>query len=261
MRSQVSDRIEDSLPRRPGKPAGLSAVNKLGLLHDCSRRGAQSSSVPRWYCSFVQRYRCGRYRFTGQYAPRLIREICQIDPLTFPIEEETWFNKYEARNFGFERLNADWILSFDADERIAPDQIISMRAALSEGGADGYFTRWTTYTLGVDVADYKLSVFRKGFRSSGLVHENVQQHMRRKGGHAVWTDLIHLRHFLILTGWLSREISTSSDCSAQSTSSRLGTATIGFWVTRCSAKANPKPQNIGCARLRLAARVCFRSNV
>lgn len=127
--------------------------------------------------------------------PRLIREICQIDPLTFPIEEETWFNKYEARNFGFERLNADWILSFDADERIAPDQIISMRAALSEGGADGYFTRWTTYTLGVDVADYKLSVFRKGFRSSGLVHENVQQHMRRTGGHAVWTDLIHLRHF------------------------------------------------------------------
>ncbi len=127
--------------------------------------------------------------------PRLIRQICQIEPLTFPIEEETWFNKYEARNFGFERLNTDWILSVDADERIAPDQILTMRAALGESGADGYFTRWTTYAPGRNVADYKLSVFRKGFRSSGLVHENVQQDMRQKKARAVWTDLIHLHHF------------------------------------------------------------------
>lgn len=124
-----------------------------------------------------------------------VREICKTEPLSFPIEEENWFNKYEARNFGFERLNADWILSLDADERIAPAQILNMQAVLGEGDADGYFTRWTTYKAGSDIADYKLSVFRKGFRSSGLVHENVQQHMRHKGRRAVWTDLIHLRHF------------------------------------------------------------------
>lgn len=127
--------------------------------------------------------------------PRLIREVCNTDPLFFPIEEKNWFNKYEARNFGFARLNADWILSLDADERIDPAQILNMRSVLGEGDADGFFTRWTTYQAGGEIADYKLSVFRKDFRSSGLVHENVQQDMRLRGGRAVWTDLIHLRHF------------------------------------------------------------------
>ena len=126
---------------------------------------------------------------------RVIREICKTEALSFPIEEKNWFNKYEARNFGFARLNADWILSLDADERIDPAQILNVRSVLGDGEADGFFTRWTTYQDGREIADYKLSVFRKDFRSSGLVHENVQQDMRLRGGRAVWTDLIHLRHF------------------------------------------------------------------
>lgn len=126
---------------------------------------------------------------------RLIREICKTEALSFPIEEKNWFNKYEARNFGFARVNAEWILSLDADERIDPAEILNLRGALGDVDADGFFTSWTTYQDGGEIADYKLSVFRKNFRSSGLVHENVQQDMRHRGGHAVWTDLIQLRHF------------------------------------------------------------------
>ena len=126
---------------------------------------------------------------------RILKDTLGIESLTYPIDEPFSFDKYVARNLAFERVDADWILSLDADERIERSEIEKFRETLGREETDGYFTRWTTYNPGDEVEDYKLSVFRKGYRSTGLVHENVQQFMRQAGGRAGWTDFLHLRHY------------------------------------------------------------------
>lgn len=127
--------------------------------------------------------------------PYILKDAFGIESLTYTPRGPLWFDRHAARNIGFQRVDADWILSLDADERVDREGLESLRRVLGRETTDGYFARWTTYSPGEEVEDYKLAVFRKGFESTGLVHENVQQSVRQAGGRAEWTDLLHLRHY------------------------------------------------------------------
>lgn len=125
----------------------------------------------------------------------LLRRLTGKEPLVWPIDQETWFNKYQARNLAFKSVQAEWIFSMDADERISPAEIPALRAVIDSAVADGFFVPWTTHGANSTVEDYKLCAFRKGYQSRGLVHENVQHSLREAGARAIWTEAVDLRHF------------------------------------------------------------------
>lgn len=109
-----------------------------------------------------------------------------VAPMRYPIDRDFCFKQHEARNAGFEAVRAPWILSLDADERIARNELKTLIEHTFDPGVAGCFLKWITHSGGSALEDYKLALFRKGFKSLGLVHENVQQDMRARGGKAIW---------------------------------------------------------------------------
>ena len=59
----------------------------------------------------------------------------------------------------------------------------------------GYFCAWNTYVDGAVIEDYKLPLFRRDVRYTGLVHENAQQHLRRAGKSAEWLPEVAIEHY------------------------------------------------------------------
>lgn len=125
----------------------------------------------------------------------LLQDRFGITPHRGRLEERDCFSKCDARNQILSHVRHPWVLVLDADERITPEQTHAILSMEDDDSTSGYFCSWKTYVDGVVIDDYKLSLFRRGARYSGLVHENVQQHVRRSGGSAGWMENVVIAHY------------------------------------------------------------------
>jgi len=125
----------------------------------------------------------------------LLRERFGITPDHGRLDERQCYSKFEARNQLIAKTRHPWILFLDADERIARNEVSALLDAPDDPDASGYFCPWDTYINGAKIEDYKLSLFRREVRYSGLVHENTQQHMRRRGLTAAWREGMKIDHY------------------------------------------------------------------
>ncbi|MBN2333179.1 MAG: glycosyltransferase [Deltaproteobacteria bacterium] len=117
-----------------------------------------------------------------------------IQPVQFTLDHNRGIFISHARNYAYSLVKTPWILSLDADERIAADGVESIKGLpLSEQTA-GYFCSWNTPKGGILIEDYKLFVFRNGLRSTGSRHENMQYDIRHKGMRAEWVSEVKVLH-------------------------------------------------------------------
>ena len=124
----------------------------------------------------------------------VLRDRFGLDPLHGVLEERLCFAKFEARNRVIAQAKHPWILFLDADERITRAQAAALLGMADDPATSGYFCAWNTFIDGAVIEDYKLSLFRRDVRYSGLIHENPQQHVRRQGQHAGWLDALSILH-------------------------------------------------------------------
>jgi len=101
----------------------------------------------------------------------------------------------DVRNRGFAQLQSPWIMCLDADERIQRSQIERLVRSDREN-MDALFCLWKNSKSNVfSFEDYKCSLFRKGIQKRGLIHDNVQFEIRKRGLRAVWDDELQINHF------------------------------------------------------------------
>jgi len=124
----------------------------------------------------------------------LLRERFGIVPLAGELEERLCYAKFAARNQVIEHARHPWILFVDADERLSREHAQALLDLPEDATLDGYFCRWDTTIAGVVVEDYKLPLFRRDARYTGLIHENPQQDLRRRGRRAAWVPGVTLLH-------------------------------------------------------------------
>lgn len=133
---------------------------------------------------------------SGDGTPELLKRRFGITPLTGRLEEARCYCLSDLRNRAFNQVASPWILTLDADERIAPEALHRFRSMSHAPDVGGYFGRWTNHLEGAPpFEDYKLFLFRKGLRKRGLVHENVQIDIRERGQRALWLDGLEVAHF------------------------------------------------------------------
>ncbi len=125
----------------------------------------------------------------------LLQDRFGITPHLGALEERLCYSKCDARNQLLSHARHPWVLVLDADERITREQALTIRNMEESDSASGYFCAWTTYINDAAIEDYKLSLFRRDVRYSGLVHENAQQHLRRSGGSAAWLNEVTIAHY------------------------------------------------------------------
>lgn len=126
--------------------------------------------------------------------PQILQQRYGIKPVVRALDPALCHSKAPARNLAFERVDAPWILCLDADERLTQEGIACISALAEDAGHAGYFCAWNTYKNGAMIEDYKLPLFRKGLRSSGRVHENIQAAMRPAMLDAIWLDGVEISH-------------------------------------------------------------------
>jgi glycosyltransferase involved in cell wall biosynthesis len=127
--------------------------------------------------------------------PDLLRRYFGIEPAVGVLDEARCRSRSELRNQTYDLAEMSWILSLDADERVSPDALAHFRNMTHEPDVAGYFGRWVNYLNSEpEFEDYKLFLFRKGFRKYGFVHENVQYDVRRRGSRALWLDDLRVDH-------------------------------------------------------------------
>lgn len=125
----------------------------------------------------------------------LLRERYGIEPLRSALDSTNCNSKSPARNLGYEHCRSDWIIRIDADERLTAEDVATLRALEPDALTGGYFVEWLTHRGASATQDYKLLLFRKGVRSTGCAHENMQVDIRDRGLHAHWIDGLVLEHY------------------------------------------------------------------
>jgi glycosyltransferase involved in cell wall biosynthesis len=127
--------------------------------------------------------------------PEMLEQRFGISPLRGQLQASRCLCKSDLRNHAYAQSKADWILSIDADERVAPAAMQAVREAIRDKAPAGYFGAWINHLEGeADFEDYKLFLFRKGLNKRGLVHENVQVDLREKGLAAAWLPGFEVHH-------------------------------------------------------------------
>jgi glycosyltransferase involved in cell wall biosynthesis len=128
--------------------------------------------------------------------PDLLRRRYGIEPLTGTWDEARCYCLADLRNRSFERVDTPWILTLDADERISPEAVEGFLNMTHDRQVTGYFGRWINHLEGEpDFHDYKLFIFRQGFRTNGLIHENPQIDIRAHGQYALWLGGLDVHHY------------------------------------------------------------------
>lgn len=110
---------------------------------------------------------------------------------------EDVFSITAARNMALSKVQSDWILVLDADERLSPSDMMRIRSA-TEGGESAYILPWRNTRAGTIFDDYKLSLFRNGYHIhyEDFVHPNNQQSVRRAGLRAPVLEDVSILHSL-----------------------------------------------------------------
>ena len=127
----------------------------------------------------------------------LIRGITGKAAVPLSLDPANCHSLTPARNALYAQVKTDWILYFDADERLADGAGTALRTALAENATatDGYFGQWETFIDGEPgFEDYKLFVFRSHLRKRGFAHANVQLDIRMKGGDEQWLHGLRVNH-------------------------------------------------------------------
>lgn len=125
----------------------------------------------------------------------LLEDRFGITPHRGTLAERLCYSKCDARNELLSHARQPWVLVLDADERITRENAVAILGMEEDDAASGYFCAWKTYSHGAAIDDYKLSLFRRDVRYGGLVHENVQQHVRRSEGSAPWLNEVAIAHY------------------------------------------------------------------
>jgi len=126
--------------------------------------------------------------------PALLAARYGIVVLRGALDGDNCNSKAPARNQAHAALKAPWILSLDADERIARSDLKALLAMPDNPALGGYFFPWHTVRGNAVIEDYKLCLYRHGLRSSGCAHENVQVDLRARGLDAAWLGERIVRH-------------------------------------------------------------------
>ncbi len=126
----------------------------------------------------------------------LLQEQYNITPLSGILEAERCLCKADLRNRAFDEVKTDWILSLDADERLDPRSLKHFHSISHDTDTKGYFGSWINHINDAPpFEDYKLFLFKKGFKKRGLIHENVQIDIRERGYKAEWLEGFQVEHY------------------------------------------------------------------
>lgn len=129
--------------------------------------------------------------------PKLIRQRYGIEVDHGILDPERCYTIADQANRLYEKTRCQWILTLDADERLlTPGKDLRAAVHSAEPGVSGFFGTWRNHVPGVaSFDDYKLFLFRRGYRKRGLVHDNVQTDIRELGHHARWLDGLKIAHY------------------------------------------------------------------
>jgi len=129
-----------------------------------------------------------------------------------------WDNNFsDARNFAISKATQKWILSFDADEKIAEKDKQKIRNLISQNEADAYLFNWRDYTndsrtegwatsQGDEYEESKIATGfgvdkvlrffknKKEYFFEGIIHETPHASIEENKGRVLDTDII-MHHF------------------------------------------------------------------
>ena len=126
---------------------------------------------------------------------RMLKQRYHIQAQNIPLQESRCFALSDARNTLIEQARYEWILSLDADEILIMRNPDRLRRLLSRPDVAGYFAAWINdYRTDTKFKDYKLFIFHRSIRMSGLVHSNATIDLRRKGLAAEWQECFLVLH-------------------------------------------------------------------
>ena len=126
----------------------------------------------------------------------ILQDQFGITPLRTKLDKNQCFSKAGVRTTGYGKLSTKWVLSLDADERINRKELEKIKSMRETPGVSGYFCSWKTFNgRASPIEDYKLCLFKKGFKSLGDIHENVQINIREQGQFATWLDDLTIVHY------------------------------------------------------------------
>jgi glycosyltransferase involved in cell wall biosynthesis len=125
----------------------------------------------------------------------ILRDELGIPVISCPHQIDESYTLADARNLALSRMRVPWVLSLDADERVARDTLVQLGRMAEPKELAGFFCAWNTHVNGHVIDDYKLCLFRKGVRQHGLIHENAQYDFRQRGLDAEWLEALTIEHF------------------------------------------------------------------
>lgn len=139
--------------------------------------------------------------------PDILADRLGLSAYRLALDESRCNALADVRNEGFGMLTTPWLMTLDADERIAAPQLAAL---FDQDDADlpaGLCCGWDTdFGDGAVIYDYKLALFRSHHRHCGLVHDTAQPSLRLAGEVAGWSDHMRILHFPDADRWDEKEV-------------------------------------------------------
>ncbi|MBP2650798.1 MAG: glycosyl transferase family 2 [Firmicutes bacterium] len=127
------------------------------------------------------------------------------------VHDYFWNSNFaDARNFGLEQANGNWILVLDADERLDDIDGVYFQSLLEAGDMEGYYFTIRSYVDSNEKVseDYVVRLFRNKpeYRFSGAIHEQVIGSIKSNVENGVGFANITVEHY----GYLSTKVTAKN---------------------------------------------------